>query len=306
MSQASLLQSEALPQVQIVNQEPTTTSLNVAQVFDKPHADVLKSVRSLIKETSQDLREGNFDLSSYEVVTGNGTKKKFPMYILTQDAFTLLVMGFTGTKALQFKIAYMNEFKRMREELEHKARFTPLQEAIPEYTSTEDRKSMRELVNVWARLTTMHYSDCYRVIRAHFKVARIDKLTKDMMPSVMEFVQGKIDEVQLAIEPKQTQQQLALEQCDDLILDDEFDDDKYMKMIGDLFQKIETVKFHISFYGRCARKVNLSPEMLALYKSAEDSSKMATCGLAMAQYALQNAIRIKAKFDFVQGRALKV
>lgn len=161
-----------------MNNQPTTTSINVADVFGKQHKDVLKSIENKIVDMPSDFRERNFAPSQYEVQNGN-IKKTLPMYILTQDAFTLLANGFTGKKAIVFQIAYIEAFNKMKAELEHKARFTPLQEAIPEYTSTEERKPMRELVNVWARLTTMHYSDCYRVIRAHFQVPRIDKLTKN-------------------------------------------------------------------------------------------------------------------------------
>lgn len=35
------------------------------------------------------------------------------MYYLTRDGFTLLAMGFTGKKALQFKIAYIEAFNKM-------------------------------------------------------------------------------------------------------------------------------------------------------------------------------------------------
>lgn len=32
--------------------------------------------------------------------------KPRPAYLLTRDGFTLLAMGFTGAKAVQFKVAY--------------------------------------------------------------------------------------------------------------------------------------------------------------------------------------------------------
>ena len=34
---------------------------------------------------------------------------------MNRDGFTLLAMGFTGAKALQFKLAYIAEFNRMEE-----------------------------------------------------------------------------------------------------------------------------------------------------------------------------------------------
>ena len=53
----------------------------------------------------------NFIPTQY--VDAKGEKRL--MYNLTFDAFTLLVMGYTGTKALQFKVAYIKAFNRMRE-----------------------------------------------------------------------------------------------------------------------------------------------------------------------------------------------
>ena len=43
------------------------------------------------------------------------------MYLLTRDAFTLLAMGFTGSRALAFKVAYINAFNRMEQLLTGRA-----------------------------------------------------------------------------------------------------------------------------------------------------------------------------------------
>jgi len=40
-----------------------------------------------------------------------------PAYTLTQDGYTLLAMGFTGKRALAFKLAYIEAFNRMEEVL---------------------------------------------------------------------------------------------------------------------------------------------------------------------------------------------
>ena len=39
------------------------------------------------------------------------------MFYMTRDGFSLLAMGFTGKKALQFKIAFINRFNEMEERL---------------------------------------------------------------------------------------------------------------------------------------------------------------------------------------------
>lgn len=91
---------------------PITGTRNVAKVFDKNHDDVLKSVRSLLEglgEISESDWKANFIESFYK----NAQNKKQPEYLLTKKGFTLLAVGFTGKKALQFKIAYIDKFEEM-------------------------------------------------------------------------------------------------------------------------------------------------------------------------------------------------
>jgi Rha family phage regulatory protein len=99
------------PQVQIVNGVAMTTSLDVAQYFDKRHDHILRDIRSL--EVSDSFRVPNFGESSYL----NQQGKQQPMYHLTKDGFIFLVMGFTGEKAAQIKEAYIAAFNRMEAEL---------------------------------------------------------------------------------------------------------------------------------------------------------------------------------------------
>lgn len=100
-----------VPVVSIVNNHTTTTSLNVAEVFGKRHDDVLKAVRNT--DVPEAFRLRNFAESSYK----NAQGKEQPMYTITRDGFTILVMGFTGPKAMKFKLAYIDAFNRMEAEL---------------------------------------------------------------------------------------------------------------------------------------------------------------------------------------------
>ena len=93
---------------------PTTTSLVVAQVFGKPHKDVLAKIRSL--DCPHEFTERNFSLSEFTDPTG----RKLPMYRMTRDGFTFLCMGFTGKEAARWKIAYLEAFNRMEAELQQR------------------------------------------------------------------------------------------------------------------------------------------------------------------------------------------
>ncbi len=63
---------------------------------------------------SNSFRKLNFEVSEYKV---HGNNKTYKEYVMTRDGFTLLVMGYTGEKAMQFKEAYIHAFNEMEKEL---------------------------------------------------------------------------------------------------------------------------------------------------------------------------------------------
>jgi anti-repressor protein len=93
------------------NGKAITTSLKVAEVFERQHRTVLESIRDL--ECSADFTQQNFLLSEYKDSTG----RTLPVYELTRDGFTFLAMGFTGSKAAQFKEDYIKAFNLMETRL---------------------------------------------------------------------------------------------------------------------------------------------------------------------------------------------
>lgn len=86
-----------------------TTSLKVAEVFEKEHKNVLKSIENLVADNSA----ANF----FQLTTYKNRGKEYPMYEMDRNGFSLLVMGFTGEKALQWKIKYIEAFNQMESEL---------------------------------------------------------------------------------------------------------------------------------------------------------------------------------------------
>lgn len=105
--------SNCSPIITIKNGQATTTSRNVAIVFGKRHDRVIDAIRNLATSTPTEFAEPNFRLSTYRDNSG----KSNPMYELTRDGFTLLAMGFTGKRALEFKLAYINAFNEMERKL---------------------------------------------------------------------------------------------------------------------------------------------------------------------------------------------
>ncbi|UPK35160.1 Rha family transcriptional regulator [Bradyrhizobium sp. 186] len=87
------------------------SSLDVAYHFDKLHYNVLRSIEAL--ECSAEFRALNFEVSSYPTTQ----KKQMPMFRMTRDGFSLLVMSFTGAKAAYWRERYIQAFNLMEAEL---------------------------------------------------------------------------------------------------------------------------------------------------------------------------------------------
>lgn len=81
---------------------------------DKQHKNVIQAIEGL-RTTLDETEDGRaFNRLNFQPVTlPDGKGEKRPAYLLTRDGFTLLAMGFTGAKAVQFKVAYINAFNRM-------------------------------------------------------------------------------------------------------------------------------------------------------------------------------------------------
>jgi len=88
-----------------------TTSRVVAQVFGKAHRDVLRAIRNL--ETPEEFNLRNFAQIEFKDDKG----RAFPEYTMTRDGFMFLVMGFTGAKAVDMKLKFIEAFNAMEAKL---------------------------------------------------------------------------------------------------------------------------------------------------------------------------------------------
>lgn len=97
------------------NNQALTNSLLVAKEFGKSHDNVLKAVRSLISEgVVKNNETPMFEEAEYK---NEQNGQSYPMFVMNRDGFTLLAMGFTGKKAMQFKLAYIEAFNKMEDEI---------------------------------------------------------------------------------------------------------------------------------------------------------------------------------------------
>lgn len=96
--------------VQIDDGKMFTTSLTVANAFEKEHKNVLQAIENL--ECSKEFLELNFQLCNYSSeLAPDG--RKYPFYQITRDGFAFLAMGFTGKKAAAWKEKFLEAFNAM-------------------------------------------------------------------------------------------------------------------------------------------------------------------------------------------------
>ena len=85
----------------------------VADRFEKQHKDVIRDIEKVSSQTSAENCANLFIESTYL----DSYKREQKQYLLTRDGFSLLAMGFTGAKALEWKLEFIEAFNKMEEEL---------------------------------------------------------------------------------------------------------------------------------------------------------------------------------------------
>ncbi|ELZ6428125.1 Rha family transcriptional regulator [Campylobacter jejuni] len=97
-------------ELEVVDNAVYTTSLSVAEVFNKNHKNIIRKINEFPKDNFTKL---NFEPSKYIDSTG----RILPCYKITRDGFSLLVMGFTGEKAYKWKVEFIKVFNEMEKRL---------------------------------------------------------------------------------------------------------------------------------------------------------------------------------------------
>lgn len=93
------------------NGEPVASSRQIAESFEKNHRDVLRAVDGL----KEDVR--NFAQMFFETEAPDSYGRPQRTYLMNRDGFSLLVMGFTGKAALEWKLKYIQAFNEMEKKL---------------------------------------------------------------------------------------------------------------------------------------------------------------------------------------------
>lgn len=104
------------------------SSVDVAEHFEKRHKNVIQAIEKL--KVDEEFNRLNFQPVEYKDEKG----EMRPAYMMTRDGFTLLVMGFTGYKAMDWKVKYIKAFNAMEAQIAKQAeaaQLPPKEEAAP-------------------------------------------------------------------------------------------------------------------------------------------------------------------------------
>ncbi|WP_243742865.1 Rha family transcriptional regulator, partial [Bacillus thuringiensis] len=151
-----------------VNGKVVTDSLVIAKIFKKDHFDVLKEVRKQIVYVDEEFGGENFHESTYV----NSKNRWIPKYDLTEEAFTLLVMGYTTREAVGMKIKFMKEFKRMKQYIQNQQNVPKDPMGVLKLTfaalegHTQEIQEIKSEVKELRENTPLYAIECEEIIRA--------------------------------------------------------------------------------------------------------------------------------------------
>lgn len=161
----------------IRNNRPVTDSLTVAKSFDKEHRRVLQDIREVLSQVDPEWGMHHFVQTSYR---NEQNGQHYPKYIMTEQGFTLLVMGYTGKRAMDFKVAYIKEFDRMKSTLEAKQQYhlpQSFSEALRMLADSEDEKQQMQ-AQIEANRPKVVFAESLEVSEDSILVADLAKLLR--------------------------------------------------------------------------------------------------------------------------------
>ena len=127
--------------------QPLTNSKLVAEVFGKEHRNVVRDIKNLIEGGV--LKNEQTQMFEETTYINEQNKQSYHMFIMNQDGFTLLAMGFNGKKAMEFKLKYIEAFNAMKRQIEQSKPSVPQTylEALKSLVKAEEEKQQLALEN---------------------------------------------------------------------------------------------------------------------------------------------------------------
>lgn len=164
-----LNESKDLDLVEIKDNQIVVSSLQIAEHFGKEHNHVLRDIRKELGyiQNWTDPSDAKMFIETTYVHPQNG--QEYPMFLMNRDGFSLIVMGFTGKKASEWKHKYIKAFNQMEEMLKQKSvqkNLSPMELVTAEFDSTLKFAQLLEKCGVEIGIARIH---AMNVGKNHYK-----------------------------------------------------------------------------------------------------------------------------------------
>ena len=176
------------PSVVLHDGRPATTSLEIAKFFGKRHTDVLRDINNILPNCPEKFSQRNFASANYL----DDQAKNRPMFIIFKDGFILLVMGYTGKKALVIKLAYIEAFNALEAELQRQR-----EGALPpaDALAPSQQAQLKALVDAKVGMLPKEhqrkgYGEVWSRFARHFEIAKYTQLPPERMAEAVEYLIG--------------------------------------------------------------------------------------------------------------------
>ncbi|MBS9780960.1 MAG: Rha family transcriptional regulator [Gammaproteobacteria bacterium] len=164
--------------ISITDNELTTTSVLVAKTFNKRHRDIVRKIETM--DIPNDFKGRNFSLTDF--IDKNGDTQK--CYEMNKDGFVFLVMSFTGKLANQIKIAYIEAFNFMANQLVKQQQ--PKLESP--YIDDEQLQHIKTGVSKMVRATGKSFPTVYNELFDFVKAPSVRQIRKERYELACQFL----------------------------------------------------------------------------------------------------------------------
>lgn len=185
-------------EIALVNGMPVVSSLKVAEHFQKRHDHVLASIREIVANTPESFTAPNFRASEYTDSTG----RRLPAFDLSRDAFALVIMGFTGSEALIWKIRYIEAFNAMENTIQKQLEGNYSQELEGTYEESgqqfhfkqwkpidgEKIKGVIGWMNYWCQIDNLEFGEAIKQLCTVLQVNNLQEIQEEDTVYVYNFI----------------------------------------------------------------------------------------------------------------------
>lgn len=164
------------------NGEPVASSLQIAESFEKRHDHVMRGIEDILRGLPKNGDTPMFYKTEY---THEQNGQTYPMYLMNRDGFSLLVMGFTGKAALEWKLKYIQAFNEMEKKLAT-PQMPKLSKELQALFLLDDRTQRQEQrLTVLENTMTVDYNQ-QRVLRKSISRAVISAIGDEKAPAYID------------------------------------------------------------------------------------------------------------------------